>query len=405
MSELNPFSRANPDRKQLIPIWAAVDGLGLQLLMLSPWVVGIYVSDYHFSLSAAGWLLSLEFSALAATSFLVTPRMDRAPRATMAITGAVLAGGGNLVCVFATSFSSLAAIRILTGVGYALAMAAGNAAAAGVHDPGRLYGHKLTLFAAFACATYLVMPAFIEAAGGNTLFAFMGAVDLLLIVLIRGLPQHAEVEATQQRLGEQSAARIGMSIMRWVFVLIFVAALLFWLREAMVYVYSERIAVDLGIRRETLGLIFATSALVGLLGPILSVWVGHRFGPERPAILFVLLSVCVTYTVLQTKSPWIYAAMVIVWTVTQLGSFALLMGLAGWIDREGRLITACGGAMQASFALSPALAGYLLETGGKALTAGVTVAIGVMSIAALILVASFWSTAAVRARAAAAQQD
>ena len=76
---LNPFSDANPDRRILLPVWCAADGMGIQAAILAPWLIGVYITDFEFAGAEAGLLLSIEFVSLALVNFLISPFMDRLP--------------------------------------------------------------------------------------------------------------------------------------------------------------------------------------------------------------------------------------------------------------------------------------------------------------------------------------
>ena len=381
---LNPFSRANPDRRLLFPVWCAVDGIGLQTAILAPWLVGVYIANYHFSVADAGLLMSIEFTALALVSVAISPFIDRIPRDKLAISGAVLVLVCNASCLFVESWSAFLVTRTLAGVGHGLAMTAGNAAAASAKNPAQLYGHKLAFLGLMTLTTMLLIPTLIENFSPKWLFGVMMLFNAALIYPLRKLPRYPEAVSQAD-----AASDIGpplLSPARAIGVVMFIAVLTFFTRDTMVFVFSERIGVDLGITRELIGLALAVSGIVGISGPLLAVWLGHRFGQLKPAVVVLMLSAWLTHTLVLTLNPWIFAAMIVIWPVLNLGGFALLMGLAGILDPRGRLISACGGAVLAAYAISPVFSSYVLEQGGKQALAGVLLACAVATGVALLVV-------------------
>jgi|GEM_PF-7104750 len=354
---INPFSKDNPDKRILLPVWCAVDGIGLQTAMLSPWIIGVYIANYQFSVVDAGLLMSLEFAALTIVSFAVAPMITCVRRDVLAISGALMVFAGNASSIFIQSWDLFCIVRIIAGVGYGLAMAAGNAVAAGAQNPTQLYGHKLALFAVFAFGTMLIIPTLIEYSP-KYLFAAMAATNLILITPLRKLPQQfAENSKAHTATVSQKALPLQIGVVSISMVL---AMLTFFVRDTFVYVFSERIGIDVGLSREQIGIIFALSAFLGVLGPLLSIWFGMRFGNVAALLLVVTLDAILTVELFKTQSALLYTALMLVWPILNLAGFALLMGLAAQLDRIGRLTTVCGGVVLGSYAIGPAAAGYLM---------------------------------------------
>ena len=329
--------------------------------MLAPWLVGVYIANYNFSVTAAGLLMSLEFAALAVVSLVISPFMDRAPRRTLAISGALLVLVANTICTAVESWDAFVVARIVAGIGYGMTMTAGNAVAAGARHPARLYGHKLAMFALLSLTTMLVIPSLIENHSPKWLFGVMSMVNALLIYPLVRLPQYSAPRADTEAMPDIDRRSTWLTGV--VAAAMFVSVLTFFTRETMVYVFSERIGVTLGLEREWIGVLFALSAVVGIAGPLLTVWLGDRFGELRLAVLVVVLSTWLTITLVLTADSKTYAILIVVWPLLNLGGFALLMGLAGILDPTGRLISACGGAVLGSYAISPVLFSYLFAPG------------------------------------------
>lgn len=366
---INPFSRTNPDRSIVLPVWAAADGVGLQVAALSPFILGVYVDTYQYTLSNAGWLLTLEFSLLAAAALLISAWIDKIPRATVASIGVFIVVLANFLTLGIESFEVMLGVRALSGIGYGVTMAAGNAAAASAHHPARLYGHKLMLFAIYTTINLLLVGVFMDKFGGHALFTIMGSTSLILMLFVRKIPQYVQSSGELSDTRETIVNHPLRAIPTYVFICVFIAMLLFFLRENIVYVVSERFAAELGISINQLTLIYSASTILGIGGPAIAVWVSERLNLITPMCVSVLCLAVLVTVISLTKNPTIYMTGLLLWAPLNLAGFSLLMGIAGVIDYRGRLAAACGAAVLWAYAISPGLSIYLVELGGRPLIA------------------------------------
>lgn len=357
---IGPFSRGNPDREIVLPVWSAADGIGLQSAILAPWLIGIYVTDFEFGTAEAGLLLSMEFGALALVNFLISPFMGSLPRKTLALVGAMLVIIGNVASATLDVWTSLAVTRVLCGIGAGLAMGAGNATAAGANNPAQLFGHKTAMLALYACVMFVVIPPLVEKFGPDYLFSLMALFNLALIHPLRRLPQQTE------RAVLTIGAGANQSTMTWLitFVLIVTAMLCFFTRDTMVYVFFEQIGADLNVSRQNIGRLIAISGVLAIAGPITAIWLASRLNTMLPIVVVVVLGGLLAHAMVQTDSQWLYGFLVIWQGFLNLAGLALHMSLASALDPRGRLTTACGGSVLAAYAISPVMAGYLTSHGG-----------------------------------------
>jgi MFS family permease len=383
---LSPFSRENPDRRIILPVWCAADGIGLQSAILAPWLFGVFITDFAFGTAEAGLLLSIEFAALALVNFLISPFMVEIPRKTLALAGAILVILGNVASATLDIWSSMAAARVLCGIGAGLAMAAGNATAAGAKNSARLYGHKTAMLALYACAMFVIIPPLVEKLGPDYLFLLMAGFNLALFYPLLRLPQHTEQSVTAiGAVDDHSTKALFVAGL-----LIVIAMLCFFTRDTMVYVFFEQIGVDLDLSRQEIGRLIAISTVIAVFGPITSIWLANRFNTLLPIVVVVVLGGLLAHEVVQTDSQWVYGFLVIWQAFLNLAGLALLMTLASVLDPRGRLTTACGGSILAAYAISPAMAGSLINYGGTLALQLALITLGIVNLG-LILAATVLS--------------
>ena len=118
------------DSKLLISTWAAADGLGNVILLAMPFMIGAFVVQLGFSLSEAGMILSIEMGMIAVVSLAIAPMMSKLSRSHVAVAGAFIAVIANILSIYTTEYESILWYRAISGLGYGLALAAGNAASA-----------------------------------------------------------------------------------------------------------------------------------------------------------------------------------------------------------------------------------------------------------------------------------
>lgn len=156
------------------------------------------------------------------------------------------------------------------------------------------------------------------------------------------------------------------------------ATLLFSLRDTMGWAFSEQVGIRVGYDGETLGLLFSLQAFVGLGGPLLVALIGNRFGLSKPVIIGILLcGASSLFYVLGENSIAMYTTGVMMIAFTYFYTLAYLTSLAASLDREGRVVAACGSFLTLGIAAGPGVSGTLIAIGGYELT-GWAIAVAVI---------------------------
>ena len=357
LSELEP--------RLLFPVWAAADGLGQVTLIVLPFMISALVTSFGFSLTEAGIVLSIEMGVLSVVGLAVAPLMGRISRNKVAIYGAVFAVIGNLASlVFADSVTQLAVYRAIAGLGYGLALAAGNAAASNSATPELLYEHKTVLSVATFMAGFLLVPSLVSHFGATGLFITLAAFSALLIPLLLMLPDYQEPDTVETDSSEQ-ALLTTIKIPLMVTVIAVAALAAYSVRESLAWSAVDQIGINLGMSSEQVGAWFAIGTLIALAGPLIVARLRLWIGAAIPAIVGAALSGAYTYLVVVADSQSIFKAMLLVWPFIYFFTVAVMMGIASKIDPQGRLVAACGGGLLLAYAVGPAIAGYLQDAGGK----------------------------------------
>ena len=355
--------------------FAAAYGVGLIALLALPFLISAIISDLGLNEAQAGYLMSAEFLFMMLASLAVAPFMGRAPRRTLALSGAFVAILANIASAMVVDVTTLAALRCAAGAGAGLGLACGNACVSSARDPDNVAGHMNILFVALMIVVMIVFARTMASAGLSGLYYSLAITQAVMVLFIFKMPQRATTTVTLQ---QASSARPNSTLLSPVGILMMLATLLFSLRDTMGWAFSEQVGIRVGYDGETLGLLFSLQAFVGLGGPLLVALIGNRFGLSKPVILGILLcGASSLFYVLGENSIAMYTTGVMMIAFTYFYTLAYLTSLAASLDREGRVVAACGSFLTLGIAAGPGVSGTLIAIGGYELT-GWAIAVAVI---------------------------
>jgi hypothetical protein len=368
------------ERATVVVAFAGVVGVGYLPLLLLPWTIGALVSQSGYSASVAGLLGTLEVGALAVASFAATGRATGPARRRLALAGAGIALVANAAsAVVAPGTPSFVALRILSGAGSGVAFSVGNVVAAGGRDPTRTFAAVWWLMALWQVGLFAAIPRMLTLHGLAGAYAMAAATCALMLPLLLRTPPAADRTGSDAR-----AADRGTAPPRGLAGLLVTAFLAFWIRDALVYSMSERLAARVAIDGEQLGLVLGVASVLGLLGPTLAA--ARTTDASRIAVPVALAAaILVSATMALGISSAVFSGATLLMPGTGMYAVSLLSGLAARLDPSGRVVALGASAGIVGEALGPALAGALMDGAGSVgLVAGVLGA-GAASITAVVL--------------------
>ncbi|HVW68779.1 MAG TPA: hypothetical protein VHB68_07370 [Steroidobacteraceae bacterium] len=351
--------------------FATAIGVGYLPLLVLPWTIGALLAATGRSESWAGWMATAEIGSLALGSLAASRYAAMRGRRWIAAGGLAMALVANIVSAFVAPGSvTFLAARVASGAGFGACVAVGNATAAGSVNPTRAFATVWFLMALWQPVIFAATPWAISEAGLRGAYELIACAALILAPLVVRIPD--------PRPGASVAAAAARPGGRRVFaVLILAAFLLFWLREALVYSMSERLAAAQGLSGRQLGTILGVASVVGLVGPVFAARVGNS--TPSPALLCIgLLTAFGTSVVMAIGfSGWVFGAAALLAPAASFFGASLLSGLAGGVDSSGRLAALGAGAGLLSEAVGPVAGGSLVALGGVGALAATVLAIGI----------------------------
>ena len=178
---------------------AIVAGLLLYMLAplgmtLIPLMVGAAVTDLGLSDSEVGYLASIDLMGLAFISITAMLWVRRYSWHLIARLSLIVIVAGNLLSIWAESFTAISAARFLTEMGsggiYALALVTLGE----TKSPDRSYSFGIASTIAVSVAIFLWFPSFIGRYGIDFIFAFHIVLVLLIFPAIRWLPTSVSID-------------------------------------------------------------------------------------------------------------------------------------------------------------------------------------------------------------------
>lgn len=366
------------ERALLAPAFACAIGVGYLPLLVLPWTFGALVSRAGYTASQAGWIATTEIGSLAIASLLAARWGSVSHRR-------LLAGGSMLLAVLANAITlivppagvAFVVTRIISGAACGVAVAVGNAAAAGSNNPTRAFAVLWFLMALWQFAIFNATPWLVGRAGLEGAYGLIAVCCLCYFPLGLAMPDPAP--APLQRAGPREATLRGVQT-----VMVLGAFLTFWLRDALVYSMSQRLGIEAGVSAQSFGTLLGIASVAGLAGPALAARLGSGTPRAYLTSASLVLALGVSATMAITRSDWPFSIAVLLMPAAGLFAVSLLSGLAAHVDPTGRLAALGAGLGFLSEGIGPAVGGSLVEFGGRGVYAVVVIAVGAITLLAAL---------------------
>ncbi|MBB4633155.1 MFS transporter [Sphingosinicella soli] len=341
-----------------------------------PWTIGALMEHQGLSGSMAGLIASAELGCIAAVTALCGTFIDRFDRLRVVILGAVLSLIATLMLAVMPGEALFVAMP-LSGVGFGICCAAGNAITASSRDPARLSARSWILMMPWQMLIWAAAP-WIGAHGAvSGLFALQAAavgVMLLLLIAVR----HASTATGPARVLTRLKDRPRLAA--FPLVLIILCTVAFWLRDATTWSLVERRATALDVDGATLSAVLSIGTVIGLAGPAATIWLGLRFGRLWTVVGSQILVGLVFMAIALVASPVLYCVAFLFWSGTSIFAWTYIIEMTIALDASGRTTAICSGLVFGAGAFGPLIGGLILDSGS---VSALPVVIGCLSVATI----------------------
>lgn len=330
------------------------------------------MAEYGVAETAAGFLFSAEMLAFFVTLFSAAWPLARWSRVRTALIGAVVAVAANVAAAYAPSFEMLIAFRIVAGMGAGLVSAAGTASAASSLNPDRVFAIVTVGWGIVGALEYVAIPYATTPFGAPGGYLFIAGVTLVLMPALLWLLPPRETEASQKGLIEL----IGSAPNRNLAMVALLALFLYEIGQSGVYTFIEQIGFRSGQDEFQVGQTLTVGAYIGLLGAVLAIGLGTRFGRKWPIIIGLGLNAIAAAGLAVCDDGNLYIALNILWGLAYYFTVPYMMGALAALDDLGRWAVAGDSFWNAGMVPGPLIAGYLVERSGYLPLAGMALAAG-----------------------------
>jgi len=251
---------------------------------------------------------------------------------------------------------TLSLIRLVAGASAGFVAGLSMAGLAATRNPDSGFGQGITIQFVLGAALFLVLPYVIPVTGIAIVFYCLAAMGVTCLLLVGRLP----VTGHADDLHGEGAPRL----LRPSVILTLGAILLFYVFNNAVWAYVYLVGTDAGIPGETVGLALSVSMLGGILGAVLSVFAGGRFGRAVPITVSLILFMIGTAMLAVPFGTGAYFVSTFLMNSSLAFCIAFLLGTCAILDTVGRVVVLGNMMITLGLAVGPALAANLLNAGG-----------------------------------------
>jgi predicted MFS family arabinose efflux permease len=320
------------------------------LFLLAPIVVGGLVEERGMTAQTAGYVIAAELTGMAVGIIPAAGWLDRLDwRVTARLSLAMLCVG-NLVTGVTENYPLIIVERLLTGFAAGVVSAICAASLAHRPNPGRWYGILVTTQLLFGGLGMWILPHLISRYGLGATFFFLAASAFLLLVLIPFLQRGPDAPADHATVSSESRTATAFVVP---------AVFLYFVGVNGVWIYLDRLGVQLGLSFVAVGDILAFSSLFAVLGAVCAAAVGERVSAAVNCALGLFATICSLAWSLYVHGERDYRLFICAFAFAWSYSWPYLLAVPAKIDPGGRLALKANAAIWAGLAAGPVAAARL----------------------------------------------
>jgi MFS family permease len=314
------------------------------LFLLAPIVVGGLVEERGMTAQTAGYVIAAELTGMAVGIIPAAGWIDRVDWRVIARLSLAMLCVGNFITGVTHNFPLIIVERLLTGLAAGVLSAICAASLAHRPNPGRWYGILVTTQVLFGGLGMWALPRLISQYGLRAAFFFLGASAFLLLFLTPLLQRGGETVAGYETIS--SGSRISA-------LLVVPAVFIYFIGVNGVWVYLDRLGVQLGLSYLAVGDILAFASLFAVLGAVCAAATGERISAGLNCGLGLLTTTCSLVWSLYLHSELDYKLFNCTFAFAWSYSWTYLLAVPAKIDPGGRLPLTANAAVWAGLAAGP----------------------------------------------------
>ena len=352
--------------------------IGVQTFIIQPGIVQGIVATLGYTERQAGWVAATEMGGLALAAGILALWTDRIDWHRTLRSGALLAAAADVASAFAHDVVTFSAARFIAGFGLGALVSLSWAAVGLTRDPDRQFGWYVGWALIYGAVGIVVLPAAFSSIGMSGVMVAMGAFALFAVPFVRFMPRSAASRTAPNPDAVEISSAMKALALTGIFA--FNTAL------GAAWAYLFLIGVAAGLAEQSIANALAVSQIAAVVGSIVVVVMGQRFGRIGPVCVGLLVSAASLAPLLGTVSLAQYTLGVctfnFLWNIVLPYAFAAFSSY----DRTGRMVVAAVALQMLGFGIGPGAAAMLMQPND--FDAVVILAMGLIGASCVMLLAA-----------------
>lgn len=361
MTSATPYERAVPGQSPRGTVIAGVGlvVLGMQMFIIQPAFMALFVKDLGFDETRAGYVASAEMVGIAAATIMAAAASARISLRALGILAAALLAGANAASAIAHGEIGLMVCRAVAGFGSGLLISIGYTMVGRASDKDRAFGYTITAVLLYGALAILLLPAASSLFGTSNLFLLLAAASLLALVALPCIPTPTHDTVPGPDTG--TAATIGPREFTAL-----CAVMLFFLAQGLVWAYLALIGLSHGVSEQAVSNGLTLAQVAGIAGALSLTWIAARTG-FLPLLAIGCIGSIISLLVLVSPVEALgYGASVIVFNFFANLMTAMLMAMVAKIGGDAGLVPLAAALQMIGLAVGPTFSALLVADSGFA---------------------------------------
>lgn len=362
--------RAAPDGLLAAVLLSFLATAGFMYVNIMPAIVEGLQSGLHFTAAVSGRIGAANVYGAAVGALVATLLVTHWPWRRAAVALLLVLVGIDIVSIFVTDSTALLAIRALHGIVGGCLVGFSFSVIARTVQPERTFGMLLVVQGGLGGLGVMVLPRLVPVFGTGALFAALAGFSLVTLAMLPFLAAYPRPAATGAGAASaateadaavaRAAARMPAGVL--VLVMALLSVFLFQFSNMLLFSYIIGLARHYGLDPLHSEIVVGVSTWVGMLGSVLVVMFGTRFGRVRMLTVALLLTALGMYVLHGSADPLLYALANAGTGITWAFVIPHLLGMCARCDTSGRAAALGGFASKMGLASGPFVGSLLLGT-------------------------------------------
>ncbi len=326
------------------------------MVFIGPIIVGAYVDVLGFSEQRAAQVYSADMAGAALGGILVFFVLRMLNWRNIVRAGFLLFISGNLVSIAAESISTFVVIRLVAGTGAGMLISMTVVSIGLTRSPDRIYGLWGGCQFTLAALVVAVLPRLITTYGLTAPFLILAGLGIAIFWASYFFPNGGEAKAGGSPLaGTRHGTILG--------VIGLVGYFVFFLGQAAVWPFGERMGIAAGLAAADIGNAVAASLIGAIGGSLLAAAIGNAFGRIVPLLGTMAVSSVGALIIATEPSLVLFTIGLCIFNFSWNFCIPYLNAIIANLDQGGRLLAAAGIVLTASSSAGPAIGSLILVEG------------------------------------------